>query len=483
MGLFFTPVGVWGANVRMSVVKIETTVQDPNYKMPWNPGSVSQGRGSGFILKGNRILTNAHVVSDARFITVERDGDPNKYPARVIHVAHDCDLAIVKPNDEAFFKGMEPLSLGDVPVIESTVSVYGYPIGGQRLSVTRGIVSRIDFQVYSHSSVDSHLAVQIDAAINPGNSGGPVLQEDKVVGVAFQGYSGDVAQNVGYMIPVPVIGRFLEDVSDGKYDHYVELGMTYFPLVNPSYRKALGLPDDGKGIVVTQVLECGSCRDLLKKGDVIVGVDDHEIASDGSVKLNGEHLEMNEIVERKFRGDAVKLQLIRDRKPLEVTVHPDWLWPAQMLANAYDRKPRFVLFSGLLFQPLSRDYIRSYGVQDLRISHLYDNFVDGELYRDRPEPVILSDVLPDPINTRLIGFAGSIVDKINGRKIENLKAAAEELAKKPDFYVIELEGQGRPIVIERNAAAAARVRIQRRYQVFEEQNLDSEPHRPAKEGT
>ncbi len=94
----------------------------------------------------------------------------------------------------------------------------------------------MDFQTYSHSAVDSHLACQIDAAINPGNSGGPVLQNGKVVGVAFQGYSGDVAQNVGYMIATPVLQHFLEDIADGHYDKYVDLAITPFRLQNPAER-------------------------------------------------------------------------------------------------------------------------------------------------------------------------------------------------------------------------------------------------------
>ena len=163
-------------------------------------------------------MTNAHVVSNARFLAVSKEGDPKPYPARVVHVAHDCDLALLTVDNPQFFNNTMSLDFGGIPVIESTVSVYGYPIGGDRLSVTRGVVSRIDFQTYSHSGVDSHLTIQIDAAINPGNSGGPVLQDGKVVGVAFQGYSGDVAQNVGYMIPTPVIRRFLKDVEDGRYD-------------------------------------------------------------------------------------------------------------------------------------------------------------------------------------------------------------------------------------------------------------------------
>src|SRR5437763_6264442 len=195
--------------IQKSLVRITSTEVEPDYRAPWNTGAIGRGVGAGFVIDGPRIMTNAHVVSNTRYLTVEREGDPNKYPARVLFVAHDCDLALITVDSREFFKNMVPLSFGGIPELESTVSAYGYPIGGERMSVTTGIVSRIDFQLYTHSSIDSHLAIQISAQINPGNSGGPVMQNGKVIGAAFQGYSGDVAQGVAYMIPTPVIRRFL----------------------------------------------------------------------------------------------------------------------------------------------------------------------------------------------------------------------------------------------------------------------------------
>ncbi|NJR43323.1 MAG: serine protease [Akkermansiaceae bacterium] len=147
--------------------------------------------------------------------------------------------------------------------MESQVRVIGYPVGGERLSVTRGVVSRIDFQPYSHSRADSHLIIQIDAAINPGNSGGPVVQDGKVVGVAFQGLR--QADNTGYIIPTPVVRRFLKDIEDGKYDSYADLGATHFPLHNPAMRKALGLQNDGNGVIITNVIPSGSCDGCCNK--------------------------------------------------------------------------------------------------------------------------------------------------------------------------------------------------------------------------
>src|SRR6187401_416940 len=241
--------------IQKSLVRITATEVEPDYRAPWNSGAIQRGVGAGFVIEGNRIMTNAHVVSNSRYLTVERDGDPNKYPATVLFVAHDCDLALLKVASPDFFKNMAPLTFGGIPELESVVSAYGYPLGGERMSVTTGIVSRIDFQLYTHSSIDQHLAIQISAQINPGNSGGPVMQNGKVVGVAFQGYSGDVAQGVAYMIPTPVINRFLKDIGDGHYDRYVDLGITYSKLQNPAQRHFLGLKDDDRGVLVGTVID------------------------------------------------------------------------------------------------------------------------------------------------------------------------------------------------------------------------------------
>jgi S1-C subfamily serine protease len=465
-------------NIQSSLVRISVTELEPDYKAPWNAGAIQRGVGAGFVIEGGRIMTNAHVVSNSRYLTVEREGDPNKYPASVLFVAHDCDLALIKVDSAEFYKNMRPLAFGEIPALESTVSAYGYPIGGQRMSVTTGIVSRIDFQLYTHSSVDQHLAIQISAQINPGNSGGPVMQDAKVVGVAFQGYSGDVAQGVAYMIPTPVIHRFLKDVSDGRYDKYVDLGITYFKLQNPAMRRFLGLKDDDRGVLVQTVVAASSAAKALKSGDVLLAIDDHPIASDSFVELEGERVEMPEVVERKYRGDSVKLDIVRDKQPMTVNVELGWIWPYAIQGRSYDVQPRYVVYGGLLFQPLSLDLIQAYQPQDLRLRHYFEFFVIEEIYKEHPEIVVLTNILPDPINTYLQPYRAGIVDEVNGTKIRTLDDLAKAFAETPERFVLRFIGDGPPLVLDRAQVDAARERIRTRYNVLKEQNLEEAP--PAK---
>jgi len=460
--------------IRKSICRINNTAQEANYRVPWLPGGMSGGSGTGWVVSADRLVTNAHVVSNARFLTVEKENDPKKYIATVEHIAHDCDLAILKVQDASFFKGTKPLALGGIPELESQVTVFGYPIGGDRMSVTQGIVSRVDFRTYTHSVVDSHLSIQIDAAINPGNSGGPVMQGDKVVGVAFQGFSGDVAQNVGYMIPTPVIQHFLNDIKDGHYDRYMDLSIGIANTLNPAMRKALGLTDDDRGVVLSSVQSAGVCAGKLFVGDVLLSIDGLSIASDGMVELQGERVLMSEVAERKFLGDTVKFSVLREKQPLEVEVKFDRAWPFTMLATAYDTQPAYVLFGGLLFQPLSRNLLAAYQFTSDRINYHYDFFISKELYKERPEIVVLSAILPDPLNTYLGEFQQGIVDEVNDRKIRTLKDLAEALEAQAEFYVIKFVGYGRPLVLERTAVEAARLRIKQRYNVLSEQNLVSE---------
>ncbi|GHC64715.1 S1C family serine protease [Roseibacillus persicicus] len=442
-----------------SVLRIEVATQNPDYGTPWNAGGFSGGNGTGFLIGPNQILTNAHVVSNARRILVTQRNSARKLPATIQHIAHDCDLALISLDDPAPLEGLIHLPIGGMPELDSEVRAIGYPVGGDRLSVTRGIVSRIDFRPYSHSRSDSHLIIQVDAAINPGNSGGPAIQGDKVIGVAFQGLT--QADNTGYIIPTPVINRFLTDIEDGRYDKYMDLGLTSFPLFNPAMRKALGLPDDDRGVLVTGIIPDGPCDGFMQENDILLAIDGNPIDSAGNITVDGETLVLHEIVERKFAKDTVKLDFLRDgsRQSAEIILKP--LPGAPIFTVIYGERPEYIFYGGLVIQPLTLNAMSAHRLTGVTIRHLTTNYLNKAIFRERPEILVLTRVESDELTANMGGFTDSVINTINGEKVRDLKHAYELLYEKeqPEFTVIEFENMGRPLVIPSAKVEAVNQRL------------------------
>ncbi len=401
-----------------SLVKIFTTMQDPNFYEPWRIGSPQYVSGSGCVLPGNRILTNAHVVSNAIFVEVLKEGDSKKYIAKREFVAHDCDLAILKVNDPKFFQGTQPVTFGDLPFKRDKVAVYGFPVGGEELSITEGVVSRIEVSTYAHS-MRSILDVQTDAAINPGNSGGPVFKDKKMVGVAFQGYNGAVAQNTGFFVPVPIIKRFLTEIKKGSYQGIPTLGIYTETMENDSLRDYYGMKPDQTGILITEVLYQSSAWNLLKKNDVLLSIDGYPIANDATISFRkGERIHFQYPLDLRQMGDKIKLKVLRDKALLDVEVV---LKPELRLIPLvqYDVKPTYFIFDGLVFTPFNTNYpgITKDTPTDLKL--LYFHGLPSE---NRKQVVLLNHVLAHSINQGYDSkYSNLIVTQVNGHNISEMK--------------------------------------------------------------
>jgi len=437
---------------RQSVVKIYVTVQQEDFQQPWQSRPPASGNGSGFIIKGKRIMTNAHVVSDARFIEIQREGEAKKYPATVAFIGHDCDIAVLKVKDESFFAQTHPVTFGTaLPELNDSVMVLGYPMGGDRLSLTKGVVSRIDYSPYTHSTVDSHLAMQVDAAINPGNSGGPVFFNDRVVAIAFQGIMG--AQNLGYTIPLPVIEHFLKDIEDGVYDGYPELGVEHLETSNPALRADLGVPAGLGGVAVVYVDPFGAGAGILKPRDVLLTIDGHPIAEDGSVVLDNNPVEYAEFVERKQCTDRIFFTVWRDHKTEALVVPLKRRQDPFIFRQSYDQKPEYLIAGGLVFSPLSRGYLATLGsdlntpaAQRLLYTSQYAKL--DNLYKNKKQFVILTSRLPHPINTYSTSHLNQILASVNGVPILQISDIQEGLKKSTGgFHVFRFEGNDNPLIL------------------------------------
>jgi len=465
--------------IRSALVSIKSVIQRPDYNSPWKNYDYRAGSGSGFIIKGQRIITNAHLVSDSKYIEVKKENSATPYRAIVSFIGHDCDLAILDVPDKSFFDGTTHLEFSTgMPGLQDTVMVYGFPTGGQRVSVTRGVVSRIDYAPYTHSASDAHLIIQIDAAINKGNSGGPVMKGGRVVGVAFQFRKS--LENVGHAVPITVINHFMEDIADGTYDGYPDLGIFYSSLSNEAYRRYVGLKEGQTGVVVRGTIKGSSADAAVLPRDVLVSIDGHPIRNDGSILVKGYSYNLAEIVERKQVGETVEFELLRKGTPLRSSFALKGWGESMIRSNTYDRPPEYFIFGGLLFQPLSREYLKTWpndwwNTADKRLLYYYDYYFADNIYLEDPEPVVLTRVLPAPVNRYYSGVTDRIVKKVNGKKIKSIRDLVEAFdGNKGEYHIIEFDGHYAPCVLQSKQVAIENPAVFKSYGVSSDRHIDAE---------
>ena len=457
-----------------SVVKVHTVADPPDYEQPWQTRGATSFTGSGAIVAtpaGPRIITNAHVVENQTYVEVRRYGRSQKVVADVEAAGHDCDLALLSTSDPDFFEGTQPLRLGPLPSLTDRVNVCGYPIGGDRLSVTEGVVSRIEMFPYAQSQRPL-LAIQLDAAINSGNSGGPVFKGDVMIGIAFQ--SLEDAEAIAYAIPTQVIEHFLRDAASGNPDGFPDLGIKWQRLESGSHRKYLGLrPKDG-GVLVTRVDYQGSSAGVLKEGDVLLELGGEAVSTDGTVPLRGGGLvDHAYLVATHLVGETLPAVVWRRGKRKECSIAlttPQRLVPGPR----YDVRPTYYIFGGLLFVPLTRDFLKSWGGEWWRNApdELMTLYESGLKSPKRDEVVVLQKVLAHAVNQGYHDLENVVVSGVNNRPAKNLPNLIQKVEASRSAYVQFKLADGRQVVLDRVAAITRGPSLLRRYSVSYDRSVD-----------
>ncbi|WP_373032714.1 S1C family serine protease [Sulfurovum sp.] len=465
--LFLTAGASYENGTKEAIVKIYTTAKIPNYQEPWN-SSMRSSTGSGAIIEGGYILTNAHVVADQAFLEVQRYGQRKRYIAKVYAVSHQADLALLKVEDKAFFKGVKPLTFGTLPYVEQKIVVYGYPMGGNTLSATIGVVSRIEHHAYAHSG-ESFLAVQVDAAVNPGNSGGPALSNGKIVGVVMQLIS--KSQNIGYLVPVNMVKHFIEDMKDGKYDGFADLGLGTQKLENPAIRRYYGLDDNVSGKLIVKVVHNSSLAGLLQEGDILTAVDGHNVENDGTVEFRKhEFTHYQHFVDAYQMGEKVKLDIIRDKKKLQVEADLNCIADDMYLVKTtrYDTMPRYFVYGGYVFSPLTRNLIVSTNRNRLKLSYLAAKWQE----RDKSEVVVLLKVLASDMSRGDNDFAMWPIDKVNGEAFKNFNEFYQKMTAVKSQYIVLEDNDGVKVIIDREEAQTKQSAILKKYNIEFDKSID-----------
>lgn len=425
-----------------AIVRIRTTFTKPDFFRPWLNQAQSTRTGSGCVIEGNRILTNAHVVSDASFIEVRLAGSPDRIVASVLAISHELDLAILQVEDESFFDNVTALRFGAMPEIGDRVQAYGFPSGGLRLTVTEGVVSRIDRRTYSHSGL-ANLVCQFDASINSGSSGGPVITDGLIVGIVFQTGSGE---NVSFMVPAPVIKHFFDDIEDGTHHGVPDIGFIYQNLINKQQRDSLGMAEEQSGVHILEPQPGFYGPEKFMPGDILLAIDGHDIANDATISWrNNQRIEFVHIVEQKQVGDTLDLNIWRDGKAIDITIpleiaKVDFNNPVPRIS--YETSPSYYIIGGVVFSPLTRNYLYQWGDwNDVPLNlRRYSSMSRRMENQDREQVIVIVDVLPDAINQGYAGFEDGVVSTVNGVTVNSMEDLVRAIENNDaPFHKISIE--------------------------------------------
>ncbi|KAL8231565.1 hypothetical protein R6Q57_001343 [Mikania cordata] len=427
-----------------AVVKVFCVHTEPNFSLPWQRKRQYSSSSSGFIIGGRRVLTNAHSVEHHTQVKVKKRGSDTKYLATVLAIGTECDIAMLTVIDDEFWEGISPLEFGDLPALQDAVTVVGYPIGGDTISVTSGVVSRIEILSYVHGSTEL-LGLQIDAAINSGNSGGPAFNDKgECVGIAFQSLKHEDAENIGYVIPTPVITHFIRDYEkNGEYTGFPILGVEWQKMENPDLRMSMGMGDEHKGVRIKRIEPTAPESNVLSPSDIILSFDGISVANDGTVPFrHGERIGFSYLVSQKYTGDKALVKILRNSKIKEFHIK---LSTHKRLIPAHigGKPPSYYIIAGFVFAAVSVPYLRSEYGKDYDFDapvKLLDKHLHVMAESVDEQVVVVSQVLVADINIGYEEIVNTQVIAFNNKPVKNLKSLADMVENcNKEFLKFDLE--------------------------------------------
>ncbi|KAI4975993.1 hypothetical protein ZWY2020_049600 [Hordeum vulgare] len=416
-----------------AVVKVFCVHTEPNFSMPWQRKKQYSSSSSGFIIGGRRVLTNAHSVEHYTQVKLKKRGSDTKYLATVLAIGNECDIAMLTVDDDEFWKGVLSLSLDCCQHYRMLIEILSYVHGSTEL-----------------------LGLQIDAAINSGNSGGPAFNDQgKCVGIAFQSLKHEDAENIGYVIPTPVIKHFIQDYEkSGEYTGFPILGIEWQKMENPDLRKAMGMKSDQKGVRIRRIEPTAPESGCMQPSDIILSFDGIEIANDGT-GMESDYFSY--LVSQKYTGEKARVKVLRSSKihefNIKLSIHKK-LIPAHIKG----RPPSYYIVAGFVFMVVSVPYLRSEYGKDYEFDapvKLLDKHLHAMAQSPDEQLVVVSQVLVADINIGYEEIVNTQVRAFNGKPVNNLKQLAtmvEDCNK--EFLKFDMD-YDQVVVLETKTARAA----------------------------
>jgi len=446
-----------------SLITLEVTHNVYDFLQPWSLHT-EEHRKSAVVVGPRQVLTTADHMANRTLVRAQKGGRGHWFNAEVLWIDYHANVALLTVGDAGFWQDLKPAALVDPVPTKGGVEVIRWRDGG--LESRKGDVNRVTVKRGKLTFID-HLQLELTCEIKDAGWGEAVTLGKRLAGLVV--YHDD---NVLTAIPAPFISHILE-----AHRHEPPHGLGFFAFVwqraqNPALHHAFGQTAD-QGVVVIDPLPYGGNEGALRAQDVLLQVDGFDIDSDGDYQDPdyGKLLLENLATRRHWAGDDVPLRIWRNGAVQEVKYHlPKVEYNVELVPQAvYDRPPEYLIVGGLVFQPLTEPYLRSWGADwPRRVPFRLGYYEQEKPTPKRSEVVLLSMVLPDPYNVGYQDFRYLPVHTINGKTITRFQDAVAALQQPQDgFHVIELDRGDwlQKVVLDANMAEAATRRVLQRYNI------------------
>src|SRR5256886_3356574 len=444
---------------QLALVRVNVTGQGYDYFRPWQKKAPSSKRALGAVLPKGRVLVTADLVTNQNYVELDGAESAEKSSANIRVIDDEASLALLEPAEKSFLDGITPLEITSDTVVGDRLAAWQLEPTGALLA-TEGLVTTVQMMPYP-IDVGNFLTyrVSIPMQYRENSYTVPLVKNNKLAGLLLR-Y--DSRSQLLDAIPAPVITHFLKEADSQNYRGFPSAGFSFFPTRDPALREFAG--DKGKrGVYVTNV-EPGTpaMRAGLKVGDILTSVGNHDIDENGNYvdPLYGKIEFTNLLTAHAYAGDVVPFHLERDGKPMQLNLTLEHRDTKNYVSPPYnlDEPPRYYVLGGMIFQELSRQYLKEWGPNWQREAPqrlVYLDHFQSELFPDRNRRVvILSQVLPANSTIGYDELAYLTVTKVNGKEIKSLDDLAEAV-KHPIEGFIKVETEEDPKQIELDAAQVA----------------------------
>jgi S1-C subfamily serine protease len=463
---------------QLALVRVNVTGQAYDYFRPWQKKAPFSKRALGAVLSKGRVLVTADLVTNQNYVELERAESGEKTAANVQVIDYEANLALLEPTEKSFLDGITPLEITPDTVVGDRLAAWQLEPTGALLA-TEGLVTTIQMMPYP-IDVGQFLTyrVSIPMQYRENSYTVPLVKNNKLAGLLLR-Y--DSRSQLLDAIPAPIINHFLKEAEGHNYRGFPFAGFSFFPTRDPQLREFSGEKGKGGGVYITNVEpSTPAMKAGLQVGDVVTAIGSNEIDQNGNYvdPLYGKIEFTNLLTAHAYAGDVVHFHIQRKGKPMELNVTLEHRDTKDYVSPPYylDQPLKYFVVGGLIFQELSRQYLKEWGSNWQREAPqrlVYLDHFQSELFPDRNRRVvILSQVLPANSTIGYDDLAYLTVTKVNGKEIKSLDDLADAV-KHPieGFIKIETEEDPKQIELDASQVASEAQELQENYGISSLQRL------------